>query len=345
MTEDKLVSVIIVNWNGKDHLVKCLSSLSKQGYKNIEVVLVDNASIDGSVGYVGRNFPKTRIIINKKNLGFAEANNIGYKISNGDYVLFLNNDTCVTKNFLTELITAVEKDDSIGCVQSKILLMDNPGYLDSAGSLFTPTGFLYHYGAYKKNTLRYNQSLDLFSARGACMLFKRAVLEKVKVERDIFDSNYFAYFEETDLCHRILMAGYRVVYVPNSIIYHKLGGTSVKLADAFVHYHSYKNRINSYVKNLGTIYLLKILPLHISLCIVVAILYFLRGNFRITLAIFRAMIWNLALIDSTLKKRKYIQRRIRKAEDNEFLPPISKSIPLRYYSYVFFGDLRRYVEE
>lgn len=340
-----LASIIIVNWNGKEHLRKCFPSLQWQIYKNIEIVLVDNASTDGSVDYIRKYFPKTKIIVNKNNLGFAEANNVGYKASKGKYVLFLNNDTMVDKNFLVELIKAVEEEKDVGGVQSKILLMDKPKYHDSVGSFFTATGFLYHFGAYKKDGPRYNSQLDLYSARGACMLFKREVLEKVKVQGEIFDSSYFAYFEETDLCHRVLLAGFRMVYVPGSVIHHKLGGTSERLASAFVHYHSYKNRINSYIKNLGFAKLLKVLPLHISLCLAVSVLYLLRGNFKLALAIIRAMIWNLIVVGRTLEKRHYIQKRIRSLKDNNFLPAVSKPASLRYYSYVFFGDLRKYVEK
>lgn len=260
---DKLVSIIIINWNGKKHLEKCLPSIKKQRYKNIELIIVDNASVDDSVFYVKKVFPKAKIIINPTNLGFSEANNIGYKKANGDYILFLNNDTDVTKDFLIELISNIEKDEKIGGAQSKILFMEKKDTLDSVGAFLTTSGYLYHYGAIKKDSKKYNHKISLYSAKGACMIFKRAVLKKIEVEGKIFDPKYFAYFEETDLCHRVWLAGYKIMYIPSSVIYHKVGGTSTKMVNSFIQFHSFKNRIRSHIKNLGTVNLIKILFLHL----------------------------------------------------------------------------------
>ncbi|MGH7203443.1 MAG: glycosyltransferase family 2 protein, partial [Candidatus Levyibacteriota bacterium] len=142
----KKVSIIIINWNGLNYLQECLPSLQKQDYPNTEIIVVDNASSDESVSYLKKNFPKVRIVLNDKNYGFAEANNIGYKYITGDYVLFLNNDTKVTRNFLSILVKKLEKDETIGGIQSKILLMDKPDHYDSIGAFLTGTGILYHYG-------------------------------------------------------------------------------------------------------------------------------------------------------------------------------------------------------
>ena len=333
----KLVSIIVVNWNGKHYLRACLSSLYKQNYKNIEVLLVDNASIDGSVKYVKKYFPKTKIIINKKNLGFAEPNNIGYDNSKGKYILFLNNDTRVTDNFLTELIKVLQSDKKIGGVQSKILLMDNPKKLDSVGAFLTITGFLYHYGIAKKDSPNYDKQINIYSAKGACMMFSREVLTKVKIDGEIFDSRYFAYFEETDLCHRVWLAGYRIVFAPKSVIYHKLGGTSTLINNAFVQYHSFKNRINSYLKNFERVTLLKILPLHVFLSEVYAVLNLLRANVKLFIAIQKAIVWNIKNINETLKKRSKIQKGVRKIIDKVLLPLIKKRVKLNYYFHLFSG--------
>ncbi len=341
----KLVSIIIVNWNGKAHLEKCLPSLFKQQYKKIEVILVDNASMDGSVEYVKKNFPKTIIIINKKNLGFAEANNIGYRVVKGEYILFLNNDTYVTDNFLINLLRVLNSDLSIGGVQSKIFFMDDKERLDAVGSFLTSSGFLYHYGFAKKDSKIYDRQIDIYSAKGAAMIFKREVLEKVKVDKEIFDSRYFAYFEETDLCHRVWMAGYKIAFVPSSKIYHKIGATSSKLDNSFVQYHSFKNRINSYLKNLGAINLFKIFLWHLFLCEIVLVMYLLRRKFSIAWAIKKAILWNLINISATLRKRYFIQSKIRTIDDRIFFPIISKNVPLGYHFYTFLGNLKSYKEQ
>lgn len=338
-----LVSIIIINWNGLHFLKPCLETLYKQSYKNIEVIVVDNASHDGSVQFVEKQYPKVKIVVNKENLGFAEANNIGYKKVTGEYVLFLNNDTKVTKDFLSILVTILQKDTKkqLGGVQSKLLLMDTPEKLDSVGAFLTPTGFLYHYGIAKKDGNKYNKRIDVYSAKGACMMLRREVIEQVLVDGEIFDSTYFAYFEETDMCHRVWLAGYRLVFVPESIIYHKMGGTSTKMNNAFVQFHSFKNRINSYIKNFGTSFLFTILPLHILFCEAFALFALLKGNYNISVCIQKAIWWNLKNMNQTLRKRKYIQHTIRIKKDSQIKRYIMRPVRLSYYYYILF-DLGRY---
>lgn len=333
----KLVSIIIVNWNGKKYLEKCLSSLRAQNYKKVETILVDNGSADDSVSWVREKFPEVKIIENDKNLGFAQANNIGYESSKGAYVLFLNNDTEVKKDFLIELVKVLEENKEIGGAQGKIFLMGQPNRLDSVGAFLTPTGFLYHFGVRKKDSPKYSKRIYIHTAKGACMMFKRKVLEKVKVEGEIFDQRYFAYFEESDLCHRVWLAGYKIVFVPNSVIYHEMGATSSKLRSSFIQYHSYKNRINSYIKNLGMRRLAQILPTHIILCELLSIYYLLKRDVGTNLSIQKAIFWNFVNIKNTLMKRRYVQRKIRKVNDQEIFPLIFKNVGLSYYYHLFSG--------
>lgn len=335
--EKPLVSVIIVNWNGKEHLQKCLPSLYEQSYKDIEVIVVDNASDDGSIEYIKENFRKVKILTNEKNLGFAEANNVGYLVSKGEYILFLNNDTEVTKNFLIKLIGVLASNKKIAGVQSKIFLMDEKDKLDSVGAFLTNSGFLYHYGIRKKDSKKYKKQIGIYSAKGACMMFRKNVLERAKIDSEIFDSKYFAYFEETDLCHRVWLAGFRIIFVPDSIIYHKMGATSSRLKNPFIQFHSYKNRINSYIKNLGILNLIKILPIHILLCELVSVIYLFQGNFETSFSIQRAIFWNLLNLKNTLQKRSFVQRKIRLLRDSEFFPMIIKNVELSYYFHLFRG--------
>lgn len=329
--KEALVSIILVNYNGIEHLQKCLPTLARQIYKNVEVVLVDNASVDGSVDWVKRTYPKIKIIINKKNLGFAEANNVGYKYTRGDYILLLNNDTKATPNFIVESLKLFETDDKIGCVQSKIVFMDDPKYLDCVGAYLTLTGFLYYNGLFQRDSLKFNKVVEIHTAKGACMMIKREVVEKVKVMGEMFDNRYFAYFEESDLCHRIWLAGYKIVFAPQSLIYHKLGATSSKIAREFLEYHSYKNRINSYSKNFGTALLLTVFPLHLVFCQILALVYLFKGNFGLVLAIEKAFYWNLVNLPGTLERRRIVQHRVRKVKDIEFIPKVTKFVGPGYY--------------
>ncbi len=325
----KLVSIIIPNWNGRRYLEKCFSSLKKLNYLNYEIILVDNASKDDSVEFTRKNYPQVKIIQNKKNLGFAEANNIGYQNSKGEYILFLNNDTEVKPDFLTILVKEIEEDENIGGVQPKILQMDNPQNLDCIGGFLTSTGVLYHFGYGKAaDDLKYNQKMEIFSVKGVAMLFRRRVLEKV----GLFDKDFFAYFEETDLCHRIWMAGYKIFYIPQAVIYHKGGGTAKKIRNSIIEFHSFKNRINSYVKNLGSIELLKILPLHLFLCLMVSVI-----SFKYCTAIHKAIWWNIWHLKKALRRRRKIQKDIRKIKDRDFIPYLKKKVRPSYYYYLFKG--------
>lgn len=332
--EKNHVSIIIVNWNGKVYLEKCLSSLVKQEYKSVEVILVDNNSCDGSVEFVRKKFPHTQIITNTKNLGFAEANNVGYKKARGEYILFLNNDTVVSKSFITKLVEVVNSDEKIGGVQSKILLMDNPNHYDTVGAFLTGTGILYHYGTNQKVSPKMDTIIDIYSAKGACMLFKKRVLDKILVNNELFDSRYFAYFEETDMCHRVWLAGYSIKFCPDSVIFHKMGGTSTRLNNAFVQFHSFKNRINSYLKNLSILNLIRILPVHLALCEIFALMELLRRNTAMFIAIQRAIVWNIKQLSTTLKKRRVIASNIRKLNDKEIFPIIYKQVNMGYYFHI-----------
>jgi GT2 family glycosyltransferase len=341
------VSLIIVNWDGAMHLKKCFPTLEKIDYPNLEIIIVDNASQDKSI-YIIKEFTKkmkerkvvVKTVINKKNLGFAGGNNAALPYVTGKYVLLLNNDTKVTKNFIKELVKVIEKNPTVDCVQSKILSMDYPDKLDSVGAYLTNTGFLYHYGYFQKNKLAYDATRDLYTAKGACMMIKKEVIERI----GLFDQDFFAYFEESDFCHRIWLSGGKVMYAPKSVIYHKVGGTSNSMNNAFIQFHSFKNRINSYLKNLGTLELLKILPLHLLLCEIAAIGFIPKGRVDLFYTINRAIYWNIKTLKKTLKKRKKIQHDLRTVPDSKFMSTIKRNPGIRYYYYLFAKSLVGYRE-
>ncbi|MFZ5535465.1 MAG: glycosyltransferase family 2 protein [Patescibacteria group bacterium] len=339
-----LVSVIIVNFNGKNHLKKCINSLRKQQYRHIEIIFVDNGSHDGSVEFVRQKFPEVVTVSLSRNIGFAGGNNAGLSSAHGEYILLLNNDTMATSTCISNLVRVFLRDKAIGAAQSKLLMMDNPGYLDSVGAYLTPTGFLYHYGYAKKNGTFYNKQLLTYSAKGACLMIRKKTLDAVLVNSEMFDSDYFAYFEETDLCHRVWLSGYKVVFVPSSIVYHKMGATSGQMDNSFVQYHSFKNRINSYIKNLGAFKLISILPIHLFICMLYSLFCVIKNKGRIALAIYRAIFWNISILPKTLNKRAYIQKTIRTRSDNEFWPQIMRHPHLKYY-YLMTVGVENYIDE
>ena len=273
-----LVSAIVVNWDGKHYLVDCLGSLANLKTKHLlEIIVVDNGSKDGSVAYLTSQIPKfkkrkinLKIIENKKNLGFALANNQGFEKARGDLILFLNNDTKVSRDFLHPLVEALVKSSKIGAVQPKILYYDKLKF-DSTGSFFTNTGVLFHRGHQQKDKGQFEKKGRIFSMKGACMLFKKNVLDKV----GLFDEDFFAYFEETDLCHRVWLSGYEILYVPQSEIYHKVGGSTSKVGAPFIQYHSFKNKISTYQTNFEIKTLLCLIPIHLILCFAAAMAFFM----------------------------------------------------------------------
>lgn len=345
MKKTPMVSIVIVTFNGLQYLKKCLPSVYNLPYPSYEIILVENNSSDDTVAYVSKQYPKVKLIRAVENYGYAKGNEIGYRGSKGEYIVFLNNDTRVRSDFLDQIVEIFAKDLSIGCIQSKLRLMDEPTVLDSVSAYFTNTGFLYHYGFLKEDSKKYSKIIDIFSAKGACMTFRRNVLEAVAVDGELFDSRYFAYYEESDLCHRTWLNGFRIVYAPLSIVYHKMGGTSKGFVNSYIQFHSFKNRINSLCKNLEMGTLVTVLPVHLGFCVLIAFAYLLRGNVGMFTAILKAIWWNIRNFNDTRKKRTYIQTYIRKWSDKKIFSLVQRNPRLSYYWYLFQYRGLRYFED
>ncbi|MDO8658524.1 MAG: glycosyltransferase family 2 protein [Candidatus Levybacteria bacterium] len=331
-----LVSIIIVNWNGENVIGECLSSLFAQNYKNIEVIVVDNNSFDSSKKII-KKFEKVKFIENEKNKGFAAGNNIGFKKASGKYILLLNNDTEVSKEFLDPLVRVLEENENIVVVQPKILFKKSHFYTDgrinSIGSFFTSSGILYHIGYGKLDMPVYNKSFKIFTAHGSCMLLRKNHAQKI----GLFDPDFFAYFEETDFCLRVWLSGGEIIYIPDSIVYHKGGVSARKYGNKQVIFHSFKNRICCYLKNFETLTLLRILPVQILLCEFQAFLYLLFGNINGFFSVQKAFMWNIRNFNDTLNKRKIVQQTIRKVKDKTFLKEVEKNPRILYYLYFLKG--------
>lgn len=336
------VSVIVLNWNGKKFLKNCLDSLQKVAYSSLEIIVVDNNSKDGSQEFVRKNYQNVVLIGNKENYGFAKGNNIGFEASTGDYILILNNDTIVTSNFLDFLIKDFENDPKIACLQPQIRLSKNKELLDGVGAFLTFTGFLYHFG-YLKNRMqvKYNKRIKIFSAKGACIFLRRKAIEKV----GLFDEDFFIFFEETDLCFRLWLAGYSVVYEPKSVIYH-LGGGDTASSNSYQHekrvYLSFRNMICCYIKNFGTRNLLTIMPFFIFTHTVLIFYYLLMMKIYMIKVILKAYYWNVVHIRTTLRKRKIVQHGIRKISDFQLNKQITLNPKLSYYYALVTGKVREY---
>ena len=217
-----LVEIIILNWNGKDDTLECLRSLSKITYKNKIITVVDNASTDGSIKAIEEEFPKLNMIENDRNLRYAGGNNIA--IRNGlkgeaSLFLILNNDTIVKENFLDFLVKAAESDQNIGIVVPKIYYHEEMGKIWYAGGFVNfVTGNIYHRGLRKTDGEGFDESGEVDYATGCCMLIKREVFENI----GLLDERYFIYGEDVDFSFRTQKAGYKVMFEPQSFIWHKV---------------------------------------------------------------------------------------------------------------------------
>jgi GT2 family glycosyltransferase len=318
------VSIIIVARNGKKITLECLKSLKTEKVK--EIIFVDNASSDDTVKavktFATRNTLPLQIIQNSKNNGFAEANNQGAKIATGKYILFLNNDTLVTPKFLQPLITVLEKDKKAAAVQPLILFPN--GTIDSVGSYLTSTGFLYHRAHRQLPSPLSLTPAKVYSLKGACMLWKKSVLNKI----GLLDESYFAYFEETELCHRAINLGYSVHFTPKSKIIHYGGFTSNTMNQAFVQYHNAKNRIATYIKHLPLNEVIKILPLHLALCEALVLKTILRSPTD-AWAIQKGLVVGIV---KGIQKRNEFSQKIKSRKD---LSAVTKSPDTSYYRALF----------
>lgn len=337
------VTILILNYNGKKWLAQLLPTVKKLTYPNLEILIVNNGSSDDSAKFLKEKYPEFRVLEIKKNRGYAGANNFGAKKALGKYILFLNNDTQVAPNLLNPLVERMEKDKTIGAVQPQIRNMLNKNLIDSIGSFFTFTGFLYHYGYFQNaKEKKYNKELSVYSVKGACFL----MLKKDYLDLGGIDESFVTYVEESDLCHRILLSGKRILYIPGVYIYHYGGGDmSIMTKKEVVIFRSFRNRFVSYIKNLSIEKLLMVLPIHFLLCELLIIMSLLRGKFRQAFASQLGVVGWIPTLPSILKRREYIQKKIRKVSDSQIFSKVERNPAFSYYSHFFFNPEGKFNEK
>lgn len=210
-----LISVVILNWNGHQTIERCLKSLYEQTYSNLEIIVVDNASTDDSADLVRDNFPDVKLIINKENLGFGGGNNIGIQASSGEYIMMLNNDTRLDPKCIEELKKSIEKDEKYGACASKILLEYEDNLIDAAGIVVCPDGLSIGRGRLESGD-KYDEETEVFFASDCACLYRREMLEDI----GLYDEDFFAYADETDMGWRAQLAGWKCIFNPKAIVYH-----------------------------------------------------------------------------------------------------------------------------
>ncbi len=214
-SDSPLISVVVLNWNGQQVVEKCLKSLQEQTYDRLEVIVVDNASTDGSAELVKKGFPDVKVIVNKTNLGFGGGNNVGIQASRGKYIMMLNNDTRLDPHCVEELRKCIDENGRYGACASKILLEYEDNLIDAAGIVICPDGLSIGRGRLERGD-QYDEETEVFFASDCACLYRREMLEDI----GLYDEDFFAYADETDMGWRAQLSGWKCIYNPKAIVYH-----------------------------------------------------------------------------------------------------------------------------
>lgn len=214
-------SVVIPNWNGSQHLPACLDSLRSQVDGQPEVIVVDNASSDGSQQLVFEQYPEVRLLALERNLGLTGGNNAGFRAAGGEILISLNNDTEVAPHFVEALVTALEDHPEAGMAAAKMMLFDRRDTIHSAGDGYGVDGIPFNRGVWQRDEGQFDQAGWIFGGCGGAVAYRRAMLDQV----GMFDESFFMYCEDVDLNWRSHLAGWSCWYTPEAVVYHKLSAT------------------------------------------------------------------------------------------------------------------------
>jgi GT2 family glycosyltransferase len=303
------VSVIIVNYNGRKFLYECIKSLHAQSYTDFEIMVVDNDSADDSIEVLDSEFPKIRVIRNHTNLGYAGGMNEGIRHTKSSYIMTLNNDTRLESRCIERLVDTMSRDDSIGMCATKMLFPDRR--INSTGICIARSGATWDRGIFEADEGQYDVSEEIFAPCAGAALYRRAMLDEI----GLFDEDFFLYIEDADLGFRGHLAGWKCVYVPDAVVYHKLGGTGGFMSDLAVYYGN-RNILWYPVKNFPLTLLLTSLPWIIGRTIGVIPYYAMRGQ---GIIILKSKLDGLLGLPKMLKKRKSLRRSVPVKEIKKFL--------------------------
>jgi hypothetical protein len=293
-----LISVIIVNYNGKKFLSNCLDSIFRQTYFPFEVIMVDNASHDGSIEYVQQNFPDVKLFTQSTNLGFAGGTNAGIREANGEIILTLNNDTIVNPDFIDELAKPMFSDPLVGMCASKMIFPD--GRINSTGICISRSGAAWDRGMGEPYQGHYDVAEEVFGPCAGAALYRHTMLDEI----GLFDEDFFLYMEDVDLAFRARLSGWKCMYVPTAQVIHVHGGTTEPGSDTSVYYGN-RNLLWYLVKNFPKRTLLIFIPWIIGRNIAIIPYYFLKGKGR---AIIKAKVDSVKGLPRMIKKRQSIKK-------------------------------------
>ncbi|MCR5788928.1 MAG: glycosyltransferase family 2 protein [Lachnospiraceae bacterium] len=265
-------TVIIPNYNGRKYLPDCLHALKQQTVSDFQVCVVDNGSTDGSKDLDPSDYPEFRLTVIplKENIGFAGAVNEGIRKTESPYVILLNNDTAVKKNFIEKLVEAIDNKKDVFACQAKMISMKDPEKLDSAGDLFCALGWAFSLGR-DRPVGTYCRDTKIFSACAGAAVYRRDLLEKL----GLFDERHFCYLEDVDLSYRAALCGYSCRFAPEAVAEHAGSASSGSRHNAFKVRLSARNTIFLIYKNMPPVQILFNLPFLIAGQLI-KLLYFTR---------------------------------------------------------------------
>jgi GT2 family glycosyltransferase len=304
------VDILILNFNGKSLLKRCLESVEKTDYPDFEIFVVDNGSTDGSIEFIREHYPLIKLVEMGRNIGLAAAYNQVINSLVSEFVALLNNDVEVDKNWLKHLMDVlVEANDNTMVATCKIKFLHDKRRINSAGGSCDIYGVGWNRGNGELDNGQYDKIDEPFYSTGTVMVIRRSLWEKVGG----FDERYLMYGEDLDWCWRARLLGYNINYVPQSIVYHEWQASRKFVP---IVYLLERNWFCTLLKNYSLKTLIFILPKYLMIKTLKFMWLFLRGKRNEKLAIPKAFIWNIVNLRESLKRRKKVQS-ARKVPDQE----------------------------
>ncbi len=231
------IAAVVVNYNGGAAVLECVRSLAAQTRRPDCIVVVDNASRDGSAVRVRTEFPEVQVLERRVNGGWGVGCNQGIELTDSEFVALVNNDAYLDPQCLEQMVAAIEQDPQYGACASKILLWDDPQRIEVAGLVIYPDGSSVGRGRLRPAS-QYDRLEEVFCANDCCCLYRRAMIEDI----GLYDPDFFIYCDETDIGYRHQLAGWKCVYTPHAIAYHAHSRAAGDYSD-FKAYHVERNRI------------------------------------------------------------------------------------------------------
>lgn len=269
------VTVVIVNWNGERFLGRCLSALQEQTVIPNEIILVDNASSDASIEIVGC-YPSVRVLLQKKNLGFACGNNVAIQASavDSEWIALLNPDAFPDPRWLEALLSTAQENPDVDIFGSKLVKAADSALLDGVGDAYHMSGLVWRTGHGVPVSSFSEQTREIFSPCAAAALYRRQALMDVGG----FDEDFFCYVEDVDLGFRLRLAGHKALYVPEAVVRHVGSATTGGQHSDFSLYHGHRNVVWTFVKDMPGMLFWLMLPLHVVMNLVTILWFASKGR-------------------------------------------------------------------